>query len=65
MPASENSYLPPKPTLPQGFQLRVQRDWEHFAANGLPESVEDYLLGEYGLDVATEYAGVPIRNAIA
>lgn len=62
MPASETSRLPAEPVLPQGLQARVQRDWERFASDGLPDSIEDHLLDEYGLDVATEYAGVPIRN---
>jgi hypothetical protein len=40
----------------------VQRDYERFAEHGLPASLERYLLEEYGLDVAAEYAGLPLKN---
>ncbi len=54
--------LPARPNLPAGMTARVRSDWERFSTGGLPEQLEEYLLNEYGLDVATEYAGLPIRN---
>ena len=62
MPSPDSRRLPSEPILPDGLDARIRRDWERFAAGGLPESIEEYLRDEYSLDVATEYAGVPIRN---
>lgn len=54
--------LPQIPRSEPGFATRIQRDYERFAAAGLPDCLEQYLLEAYGVDVATEYAGIPIRN---
>jgi len=60
--AQSNPRLPARTNLPEGMTDRVRNDWERFSISGLPEHLEEYLLNEYGLNVATEYAGLPIRN---
>lgn len=40
----------------------MERDYDRFARDGLPEDIEDYLLQEYQLDVTAEYAGYAIPN---
>ncbi|MFQ5730386.1 MAG: hypothetical protein ACE5KM_00370 [Planctomycetaceae bacterium] len=50
------------PQVPDAFRLRIERDYERFARDGWPDGIEDYLLHEYELDVATRYAGLPIPN---
>ncbi len=40
----------------------VLRDYERFAEQGLPASLESYLLDEYRLDISAEYAGIPLKN---
>lgn len=61
--ASATVYLlPDDPMLPTAFRDRVACDWERFATSGLPADLNGYLLDAYGLDVATEYAGLPIPN---
>lgn len=54
--------LPATAVVSRDFVARVRRDYERFAAQGLPPDLETYLLDEYGADVSTEYAGLPIRN---
>jgi hypothetical protein len=50
------------PELPKKIQKQLADDYERFARNGLPSPLEPYLLDAYGLDVATTYAGIPIKN---
>lgn len=47
---------------PDDVRRKVQRDYERFATAGLPTSLEAYLLDEYDLDVAAEYAGFRLKN---
>ncbi len=54
--------LPVRANIPEEVTRRLRNDWERFSVSGLPEHLEEYLLDEYGMDVATEYAGLPIRN---
>jgi hypothetical protein len=54
--------LPDQPCVSAQWQRRVQDDFERFAHDGLPRSLEPYLLEEYRLDVASTYAGLAIRN---
>ena len=54
--------LPETPSVGRDFVDRVQRDYEQFATQGLPTETESYLLDEYGADVSSEYAGMPVRN---
>ncbi len=61
-PPGTGGCLPEKPIVGRGFVARVQRDYEQFATQGLPLKLDAYLLDEYGADVSTEYAGLPVRN---
>ena len=61
-PLNSPACLPQFPTIPDDVRRRVERDYERFARNGLPDRLEDYLLHEYDLDVAAEYAGYAIPN---
>ncbi len=63
-PPGTGGCLPEKPNADQEFVARVQRDYEQFATQGLPLKLklDVYLLDEYGADVSTEYAGLPVRN---
>lgn len=54
--------LPKSPVVPTELTARVAADYARFAATGLPEALEDYLLEQYGADVSTTYAGQPLRN---
>ncbi len=49
-------------SISASLQSVVQRDYDRFAEQGLPPSLEGYLLDEYGLDVSAEYAGFPLKN---
>ncbi len=61
-PPGTGRRLPEAPNVSENFVARVRRDHERFATQGLPLKLESYLLEEYGADVATEYAGLPVRN---
>ncbi len=53
----------PEPiAAPDSVRRAVQRDYERFTLSGLPASLEQYLLDEYDLDMAAEYAGVALKN---
>src|SRR6266699_3317463 len=41
---------------------KIERDYLRFAAEALPSSWEEFVRQEYGLDVSSTYAGMPIRN---
>ena len=43
-------------------RARLERDFDRFAADGLPSDLEDYLLDAYRIDVSTELAGYPLKN---
>lgn len=43
------------------WRTRLRDDYERFA-NGLPRPFEDYVLDTYGISLASEYAGLPIKN---
>jgi hypothetical protein len=47
---------------PESVRRAVERDYERFALSGSPPALEQYLLNEYDLDVAAEYAGFPLKN---
>ncbi len=47
---------------PERIRQAVRRDYERFAEEVLPASLENYLLDEYGLDISAEYAGFPLKN---
>jgi dihydroorotate dehydrogenase len=54
--------LPRQAEVPPELIHQLRADHDRFAQAGLPEDLEDYLLRTYHLDVATTYAGTPIRN---
>ena len=62
MANSSPYWLPPDAVVSDGLCRRVERDYERFARDGLSESIEDYLLDEYQLDVSAEYGGAAIPN---
>ena len=43
------------------WNAKLRDDYEHFA-QGLPRPLESYILETYGISLASEYAGVPIKN---
>ena len=54
--------LPESPNVSQKLQDRLATDFTRFAADGLPSNLEDFLIDEYCIDVASKYAGYEIRN---
>jgi len=50
------------PDVSSEIRAALARDYERFAREGLPASLESYLAEEYDLDVATTYAGLPVKN---
>ncbi|MGE3315692.1 MAG: hypothetical protein AB7O26_11320 [Planctomycetaceae bacterium] len=54
--------LPDEPTIAASVAARIQTDYDEFAGSGLPAPLEPYLLDRYGLDLAAEYAGNPLKN---
>jgi hypothetical protein len=40
---------------------RIAEDFERFR-DGMPRPLEAYILATYGIDLASEYAGLPIKN---
>lgn len=54
--------LPDDPLIARQTQARLEGDFDRFAREGLPSDLEEYLLEDYNLDVATTYAGLPIKN---
>ena len=54
--------LPGRAGVSADLSTRLERDYERFALHGPPEPLEEYLAGEYGLDVTARYAGFEIQN---
>ncbi len=54
--------LPPQIDLSDDEAKKVKDDYQRFAEDGLPGDVEDYLREAYQVDVASRYAGFPLRN---
>lgn len=61
-PPGSGYTLPESAQVSDDFRQRVADCYENFATGGLPENLEEFLHEEFDLDVATHYAGVPIRN---
>jgi hypothetical protein len=61
-PPGAGSILPETAEPPLEIRRQVEHDYQRFAEQGLPEDHEAYLLDEYAIDVATTYAGIPVRN---
>ena len=54
--------LPTDLTIPADDRSRLERDYARYATDALPSAWEDLVRQEYDLDVASTYAGMPIRN---
>lgn len=63
MPSCRSPYdLPESPRIAETVLNSVQRDYERFATDGLPESLEEYLADRYRIDVSARYAGYALKN---
>jgi dihydroorotate dehydrogenase len=62
MNADRALLLPSEPELPADLIARIKADHDRFAGLGLPDDLDDYLQGAYGLDMTASYAGSTIRN---
>lgn len=49
------------PCVPESAARQLRADFERFSA-GLPRPLEAYVLSTYGVDLASEYGGLRIRN---
>jgi hypothetical protein len=49
------------PRLDESESRRIAEDFEKFQA-GLPRPLESYVAERYGIDLASEYAGLPVKN---
>ncbi len=61
--------LPPVPNVSAELREAVEHDYQRFPGSqagawepGPPDSLETYVSEQYGLDVASEYAGCELRN---
>ncbi len=61
-PPGTGKLLPDLPDVSSEIQKSIETDYERFAATGLPDNVEDFLLNEYGLDVSSQYGGHALTN---
>ncbi|MCA9115698.1 MAG: hypothetical protein KDA79_11485 [Planctomycetaceae bacterium] len=52
--------LPNVPAVPQELVAELLDDWQQLARQEPPASLTDYVSAKYGLDVSTEYAGIPL-----
>ncbi len=43
------------------WRTTLAEDYNHFS-NGLPKPLEEYVLNTYGISLASEYGGLPIKN---
>jgi hypothetical protein len=60
-------YFPPrvrlrgKPQLSQQDSAQLQKDFDDFRA-GLPRPLESRVLANYGIDLESQYGGLPVKN---
>jgi hypothetical protein len=60
-------YVPPrirlrgKPHLSQQDSAQLKKDFEDFR-DGLPRPLESHILSAYGIDLKSEYGGLPVKN---
>lgn len=62
VPVNSPHRLVGSPNVPPDISQRLCTDFDRFAEGGLPSDLEEYLLEAYGLDVATTYAGLLLKN---
>lgn len=51
-----------QPQISAQLLAQISADYERYAAEPLPDSIEAYLQDQYGLDISAEYAGFPLKN---
>jgi hypothetical protein len=54
--------LPDESRVPSAIRDAVRDDYHRLANETWPDSIEDYLADRYRLNVASEYAGCPLKN---
>lgn len=60
-------YFPPRvrlrgnPQLSQQDSAQLQKDFDAFR-DGLPRPIESHVLSAYGIDLKSEYGGLPVKN---
>src|ERR1700675_1590644 len=54
--------LPLTADVPAETLVRIGRDHDRFAKEGLPGELDGYLRESYGLDMSATYAGIGLRN---
>ncbi|MCA9040891.1 MAG: hypothetical protein KDA65_11135 [Planctomycetaceae bacterium] len=54
--------LPEIPQIPEAVSHQLKRTYIEFADQQLPVSFEKFITNEFGIDLAAEYAGLPIRS---
>lgn len=57
-----NRYFPESPLVPTDVSRAAFSDYERWSNEPLPVSWEEFLRDNYHIDVASEYAGQPIKN---
>ncbi len=55
-------WMPHAPDLSSAHTRQIRDDFRRFAEPGRTEPIEPYVLAQYGIDLATTYAGLPIKN---
>ncbi len=60
--ADPEQALPSHADVPSDLREKVAADFERFAQKNLPDPVEEYVKRTYGLDLASDYGGLPVRN---
>lgn len=56
--------LTASPTIDAHARRQIETDYEHFATQGLPHGLTDYIRDVYRLDLTTTFAGHSIANPI-
>lgn len=54
--------LPESPAVPAAIAEAIERDYDRSPIGRISQPLEHYLLEQHGIDVATTYAGFPVRN---
>lgn len=50
-----------QPEIDSSVRSALAHDYERFLA-GLPRSLEEYVQEQYGIDLSSEYGGLPVKN---
>ncbi|HEY3131085.1 MAG TPA: hypothetical protein VGL91_16640 [Acidobacteriota bacterium] len=60
-PANCFMLLPERPEISNPLARQITHDYQRFKS-GLPKQLEDYVLENYAIDLASEYGGIKIKN---